>query len=170
MINLSRNLFSFFWDITCWNRLGIRIATGENQTKVQDFVCTLTKFDTLGAHTMQCMYRSIEPVKLCHCRYWDADWFQLIVMHGMALCTPRLPICFKSANKIAVLLFGFPPVSVKFSVSTSQMKENKFLLKFTIYYFLVAVIPWELWWNEFTVLVTYFFCTLYRAEIVCVSL
>ena len=40
-MNLSRNLFSLFWDISIrWrNWLGIRIATGGNQTKVQDFCC-----------------------------------------------------------------------------------------------------------------------------------
>ena len=31
--------------------------------------------------------------------------------------------------------------------SVSQMKENKFLIKFVIYYLWVEIIPWELWSN-----------------------
>ena len=27
--------------------------------------------------------RHFEPAKLFHRRYWDADWFQSIVMHGI---------------------------------------------------------------------------------------
>ena len=59
---------------------------------------------------MQCMSRLIEPVKSFHRRYWDADWFQSIVMHGIVYATASDLIL--SANKIAVLLFDFPPVAI----------------------------------------------------------
>ena len=39
----------------------------------------------------------------------------------------------------------------RFQCVIYQMKENKFLIKFMIYYFWVGVIPFELWSNEFTV-------------------
>ena len=62
----------------------------------------------------------------------------------------------QSAKKNLVLLFGFPPVvailiSNRFQYVISQMKENKFLIKFLIYYFRVGVMPFELWSNEVTV-------------------
>ena len=56
---------------------------------------------------------------------------------------------FQSANKIPVLLlFVFTPVAIlisnQFQHVMSQMKENKFMIKFIIYYILVEVIPREL--------------------------
>ena len=38
---------------------------------------------------------------------WDADWFQSIVMHGIVYA--KAANFVQSANKIAILLFGFPP-------------------------------------------------------------
>ena len=106
----------------------------KTKPKYKIYFGTLKKFDTLGAHTMQCMSRSIEPVKSFHRRYWDADWFQSIVMHGIVYATASE--FFQSATKYAVLLFGFPPVAIlipnRFRCVISQQKENKFLLKFII--------------------------------------
>ena len=49
-----------------------------------------------------------------------------------------------SANKNLVLLFGFPPVVIlksnRFQCVISQIKENKFLIKFIIYYFSVGMV------------------------------
>ena len=73
----------------------------------------------------------------------------------VALCTPRLLIFFKVKKKNLVLLFDFLPVafliSNRFQCVISQIKGNKFLIKFLIYYFWVGVMPFELWSNEFTV-------------------
>ena len=56
---------------------------------------------------------------------------------------------FKVQTKI---LFGFPPVafliSNRFQCVISQMKENRFLIKFLIYYFLIGVMSFELWSND----------------------
>ena len=55
-------------------------------------------------------------------------------------------------------------ISNKFQCVMSQMKENKFLIKFIIYNFWVEVMPWDLWSNSFTGKLL--FCTLY---IVCTA-
>ena len=54
---------------------------------------------------------------------------------------------FQSANKIPVFMFGSLPVEIlisnRFQCVIFQMEENKFLIKFLIYSFLVGVIPIE---------------------------
>ena len=62
--------------------------------------------------------------------------------------------CFESAKEDLVLLFGLPPIAFLISNRLQcvifQMKENRFLIKFLIYYFWVGVMPFDLWSNEFT--------------------
>ena len=52
---------------------------------------------------------------------------------------------FQSANKIPVFMFGSLPVEIlisnRFQCAMSQMKENKFIIKFIIYNFLVEFLP-----------------------------
>ena len=64
-------------------------------------------------------------------------------------------------------MFCFSPVafliSTRFQCVTviSQMKDDKFLIIFIIYYFRVGVMPFELWPNEFTVQLLFFLHTVY---------
>ena len=67
-------------------------------------------------------------------------------MHGIVYAKGAKFV--QSAKNIPVLLFGYFPVEIlisnRFQRFMSQMKENRFLIKFIIYYFLVEFLPGEL--------------------------
>ena len=73
-------MLSFIWDITQWNRLDIKNATGEKPNQRTWYLYALwKKIDTLGAHNT--MHLSIDWIS---CQtipplIMDADWFQSIV-------------------------------------------------------------------------------------------
>ena len=58
-------------------------------------------------------------------------------MHGIVYA--KGAELFQSATHFPVLLFGFSPAAMliptRFQRATSQMTENKFLIKFIFYYF-----------------------------------
>ena len=83
------------------------------------------------------------------CRPTDAHGYVYIGLM-LAICVGHLmSVGAKSKNpkNNLVLLFGFPPVTFlipnRFQCVISQMKENKFLIKFIIYYFRVGVMPFK---------------------------
>ena len=136
--------------MTHWNRLDIKNATGGKTNKCTRFLFALSnKFGSLGIHNTMHNNR-LKPVSS------EMVWHEIqSIVTCIVLCAPRVPIFFQSAKINFVLLFGFPPVafliSNRFQCVIYQMKENKFVIKFMIYYLWVGVMPFELWSNELTV-------------------
>ena len=160
---MIRNLFSFIWDITHWNRMDIEIATDGKPNISTGQIVALWKKLTALKYTMPCITiyieTSLHPIISGEN---DFTWGSIdSCMHGIVYT--KGAAFFQSANNFPVLLFGFPPlamlISTRFQHVMSQMKENKFLIKFLIYYVWVKVISRELW--SINLLVSYFFCTLY---------
>ena len=77
-------------------------------------------------------------------------WQVQSIITCIALCTPRLPNCFKVKKK-SELLFGFLPVAIlisnRFQCVMSQIYNLLFLSR--------GLIPWELW--RIKSLASYFF-------------
>ena len=100
-------------------------AGRENQTKVQVFCL---HFDKIW-HPWRTQYHA------CNNRFIMSNYFTADI--GIRTGFAKAAEFVQSAKNNPVLLFGFPPVTIpfNFSVSLSQMKENRFLIKFMIYYF-----------------------------------
>ena len=131
----------------------IKRAATDHSRKVHNFVCTLKIFGSLGVHNT--MHNDwLKPVRI---PISAMKWFDRFnrSWHALHCVRAKGVEFFQSAKNNPVLWFGFPPVAIlipnRFQRVISQKKDNKFLLKFIIYYFWVEVIPWELLSNEFTV-------------------
>ena len=86
-------MFSFIWDMTRWNRLDIKIATGKKKKKkYRYFVCTLKKFGSLGVHStmpvtidLSCLI--ISPM-IMGCELFSIDHFAWhCVRQGCRICS-----------------------------------------------------------------------------------
>ena len=87
----------------------------------------------------------LKPVRipLSAVEWFDLKFNRSLNMHGI-VCAKGAKF-FESANKNLVLLFGLQPAAFLISnrfqyVISQQMKENKFLIKFLIYYFFVQLL------------------------------
>ena len=92
---------------------------------------------------------------------WDTD-------RGATTTVPRIdPVDRTNAKwnffllNLCLVLHVAILISYWFPYIISQMKENKFLDKFMVYYLCVEIIPWDLWSNWFTSKLR--FCILYIA-------